>query len=163
MSEGARLEIAVGDRVRVHLHPAGTWKSFFEGVVSRVDVRTSGGRFFAVEVKHEVILDREHRVRPGFHDYVRYNCPNDFAGRIEILPTAEQEAERDDTSGPEPVCSLLEVEQEPNEQPLVESEVRLEPEAAPEPEAEIASQQTQVDVEPRKASGLMAALFGRKE
>ncbi len=84
----AEVKIAVGDQVRVHLHPAGPWKSFSEGVVSRVDVTTAEGRFFVVEVMHEVLLDREHRIRRGFPVYVRYECRNDFPGRIEVLSTA---------------------------------------------------------------------------
>jgi hypothetical protein len=35
-----------------------------------VDVVTPEGRSFVVEVTHEVILDREHRIRPGFQDYL---------------------------------------------------------------------------------------------
>jgi hypothetical protein len=46
-----------------------------------------------VEVRHEVILDREHRIRPGFHDYVRYEDRNGFPGRVEILSGRAQEAE----------------------------------------------------------------------
>ena len=92
MAEGAELEIAVGDQVRVHFHPPGSMISFCEVVVSRVDVTTPEGRFFVVEVTREVILDHEHRIRPGFEDYVRYECQNDFPGRVEVLPTAQQEA-----------------------------------------------------------------------
>ena len=51
-----------------------------------------------VEVRNEVILDQPHRIRPGFHDYVRYECQNDFPGRIEILSTAEQNVERNPAS-----------------------------------------------------------------
>jgi hypothetical protein len=47
-------------------------RSFCEGVVRRVDVVTPEGRSFVVEVTHEVILDREHRIRPGFQDFVMY-------------------------------------------------------------------------------------------
>jgi hypothetical protein len=47
---------------------------------------TVRGRFFMVKVTHEVILDREHRIKPGFQDYVRYECRNDFPGRVEVLP-----------------------------------------------------------------------------
>ena len=68
MSETLAMKIAVGDEVRVHFHPPGPWKSFSEGVVRRVDVTTQAGRFFVLEVAHEVILDREHRIRPGFPD-----------------------------------------------------------------------------------------------
>jgi len=79
------MKIAVGDQVRVHFHPPGSMRSFCEGVVSRVDVSAPVGRFFVVDVMHEVILDREHPIRRGFQDFVRYNCWNDFPGRIEVL------------------------------------------------------------------------------
>src|SRR5918995_6678637 len=91
MTERVTTEIAVGDQVRVHFHSPNPMRSFCEGVVSRVDVTTPEGRFFAVKVTHEVILDREHRIRPGFQDFVRYECRNDFPGRIEILSTAGQD------------------------------------------------------------------------
>src|SRR5215218_7908149 len=93
MSEVTALEIVVGSKVRVHFHPPGSMKSFFEGVVRRVNVASAEGRYFTVEVTYEVILDREHRIRPGFHDYVRYECRNDFPGRIEVLPATAQEVE----------------------------------------------------------------------
>src|SRR4029078_1535736 len=92
------VKIAMGDEVRVHFHPPGPMKSFTEGVVSRVNVTTPEGRFFVVEVTHEVLLDREHRIRRGFPDFVRYECRNAFPGRIEVLSAAadiEQESEFD--------------------------------------------------------------------
>jgi hypothetical protein len=92
MAEGVTTEVAVGDRVRVHFHPPGSMTSFLEGVVRRVDVTTEAGRFFVVEVTHEVIIDQEHRVRPGFQDYVRYECLNDFPGRIEVLASPKLDA-----------------------------------------------------------------------
>jgi hypothetical protein len=92
MSETLTMKIAVGDEVRVHFHPPGSMKSFCEGVVSRVDVTAPEGRFFVVDVTHEVILDREHYIRPDFQDYVRYECQNDFPGRVEVLSTAVQDA-----------------------------------------------------------------------
>ena len=85
MSEAEATRLAVGDEVRVHFHPPGPWKSFSEGVVRRVDVTTQAGRFFVLEVRNEVILDQPHRIRPDFHDYVQYECRNDFPGRIEVL------------------------------------------------------------------------------
>ena len=96
----AEVKIAVGDEVRVHFHPPGAMKSYCEGVVSRVDVTTPEGRFFVVEVRNEVILDQPHRIRPGFPDFVRYECQNDFPGRIELLSTAGQDVERNPTSDP---------------------------------------------------------------
>ena len=162
-------ELAVGDQVRVHFHPPGPWKSFFEGVVRRVDVAVPEGRFFVVEVKHEVIFDCEHRVRPGFHDYVRYEDRNDFPGRIEVLSGTAQEADRE----PAPVQTAVqpleeaerEAEQEAHEPHSFELEAQLEPEIVSAPEVEANVEPVQVDVEPepvRTPRGLMAALFGRK-
>jgi hypothetical protein len=90
MSDGAAQRIAVGGKVRIHFHPPGSIRSFCEGIVRRVDVTTTVGRFFVVEVTHEVILSQEHRVRPGFQDYVRYESQNDFPCRIEVLSAIEE-------------------------------------------------------------------------
>jgi hypothetical protein len=146
----------------------GAWTSFFEGVVRRVDVAAPEGRFFVVEVRHEVILDREHRVRPGFQDYVRYEDRNDFPGRIEIL-SGTAEAEREPAPVQTAVQPLEEAEREAEQQAYephsVELESQLEPEIVPAPEAEANVEPVQVDVEPepvRKPRGLMATLFGRK-
>jgi hypothetical protein len=92
------MKIAIGDQVRVHFHPPGPMRSFCEGMVRRVDVTTPEERFFVVEVMYEIILDREHRIRPGFQDYVRYECRNDFPDRIEILSTAGQNVARSPAS-----------------------------------------------------------------
>ncbi len=162
-------EVAVADRVRVHFHPPGPMKSFFEGVVMRVDVTTPNGCYFVVEVTHEIILDREHRVRPGFKDYVRYECPSDFPGRIEILSAIAQKADRE----PAPVQTAVqpleeaerEAEQEAHEPHSFELEVQSEPEIVPAPEVEANVEPVQVDVEPQPAlnpRSLVAALFGRK-
>lgn len=169
MDEVIALEIAVGSKVRVHLHPPGPWTSFFEGVVRRVDVAAPEGRFFVVEVRHEVILDREHRVRPGFHDYVRYEDRNDFPGRIEILSTATQDVETEpalvQTSVASPEEAEQEAEQEIHEPHPVELEAHPEPEIVQAPEAEADVEPVEVDIEPQPASkprGLIGALFGRK-
>jgi hypothetical protein len=161
----AEVEIAVGDQVRVHLHPADPWKSFSEGVVSRVDVTTAEGRFFVVEVMHEVLLDREHRIRRGFPDYIRYECRNDFPGRIEVLSTAADMEQ-------EPALDLMlmdpleETKQEANEPLPVGSETHAGTEIERAPEAEIISKPTQVEIDRQPAparAGLIATLFGRKE
>jgi hypothetical protein len=140
-------------------------KSFCEGAVRRVDVTSPEGRFFTVEVTHEVILDREHRVRPGFHDYVRYDCRNDFSGRIEILSATAPKVASERTPDPVSVKPPSEAEHEAHEPHRVELEVHSEPETMRAPEAVIIFDPTQVDVKPQPASkprGLMAALFGRK-
>jgi hypothetical protein len=92
MTEVVATEVAVGGKVRVHFHPPLPMQSFCEGIVSRVNMTSSEGRFFVMEVTHEVILDREHYIRPDFQDYVRYECQNDFPGRVEVLSTAVQDA-----------------------------------------------------------------------
>ena len=166
MTEGVATEVAVGDQVRVHFHPAGPWKSFSEGVVRRVDVTTPEGRFFVVEVRNEVILDQPHRIRPGFPDFVRYECQNDFPGRIEPLSTAEQNVERNPTSDPilgEP----SEVSQhEAHEQHSRDVDVHSPPETERVSEPETNAELAPVDGEPqpvRKQGGLLAALLGRKK
>ena len=160
----AEVKIAVGDQVRVHLHPADPWKSFSVGVVSRVDVTTAEGRFFVVEVMHEVLLDREHRIRRGFPDYVRYECRNDFPGRIEVLFAAP-----DTKQGPALDLTLMnpreKTKQEANELPPVCSESHTETKVERPPEAEIVSKPTQVETEHQSAStrgGLIPSLFVRK-
>ena len=119
-----------------------------------------------LEVRHEVILDRAHRIRPGFQDFVRYECRNDFPGRIEILSTAEQDVERD------PASHLLleeppeEPQHEAAEQHAAEVDVHSEPETEQRLEAETNSEPPPVDGEPqpvRKQGGLLAALLGRKK
>jgi hypothetical protein len=164
MSETSVMKIAVGDQVRVHFHPAYPMQSFCEGVVSRVDLTTREGRFFVVDVTHEVILDREHPIRRGFQDFVRYACPNDFPGRIEVLSTAEQ------TMVSEPLPTALEAQEVTDQR--ADEPLSTEPDVysgwAIEqiPEAETRSEETAVDVEPQPANkqvGLLATLFGRKK
>jgi hypothetical protein len=144
MSEVVATAIAVGDQVRVHFHPPNPMKSFSEGVVRRVDVTTQAGRFFVLEVRNEVLLDQPHRIRPDFHDYVPYECRNDFPGRIEMLSEDEQPRE--------PPA----VEPETNREPEIEPAIEAEP--VPEPRQEQDEQQPE-----RTQGGLMAALFGRKK
>jgi hypothetical protein len=169
MDEVMTTEVAVADKVRVHFHPPGPMKSFFEGVVRRVDVTTPNGCYFVVEVTHKIILDREHRVGPGFQDYVRYEDRNDFLGRIEVLSAIAQEADRE----PAPVQTAVqpleeaerEAEQETHEPHSFELEVQSEPEIVPASEAEANVEPVQVDVEPqpaRKPRRLVAVLFGQK-
>ncbi|WP_153885405.1 hypothetical protein [Microvirga tunisiensis] len=148
MSETLPVKIEVGDQVRVHFHPPGPMKSFSEGVVSRVDVTAPQGRFFVVEVTHEVILDREHRLRPGFQDYVRYEGPRDFPGRVEVLSTLEQGGTEDNESGQVTEMRPVEVPDETVQGPDAEHDqhvVRLERQ------------------EVRRSGGLIAAFFGRQK
>jgi hypothetical protein len=164
MPEAAEAKIAVGAEVRVHFHPPGSMRSFCQGVVSRVDVTTREGRFFVVDVMHEVILDREHPIRRGFQDFVRYECPTDFPGRIEVLSTAEQ------TRVSEPLPPAPEapeaINQGADERLSAELDAHSGPEIERMPEAETTAEETPVDVEPQPANqqgGLLATLFGRKK
>ena len=165
MSEAKTTRLAIGDEVRVHFHPPGSWKSFSEGVVRRVDVTTQAGRFFVLEVRNEILLDQPHRIRSNFHDYVQYECRNDFPGRIEILPTAEQDGEREPASAPH----IGKAPETPCKRQTSrigwKLDVHSEPETERIPEAETVSAPSQVDVERqpvRKQGGLLAALFGRR-
>jgi hypothetical protein len=165
MSEVVATEIAVGDQVRVQFHPPGAWKSFSEGVVRRVNVVTREGRFFMLEVRHEVILDREHRIRPGFQDFVRYECRNDFPGRIEILSTAEQDVERNPTSDPILGEPPEEPKHEADEQRSGDVDVHSQAKTERVSEPETNSEPAPVDVERqpvREQGGLLSALFGRR-
>jgi hypothetical protein len=147
VAEVAELEIAVGDHVRVHFHPPGPMKSFCEGVVSRVDVTTPERRFFVVEVTHEIILDQGHRIRPGFRDYVRYECQNDFPGRVEVLSTAEQGGMENDESSREAGLSPVEASDEIAREPGAEHD-----------QFGVCLERQEV----RRRGGLLAALFGRQ-
>jgi hypothetical protein len=164
MAETSVMKIAIGDQVRVHFHPPYPMQSFCEGTVSRVDGSAPEGRFFVVDVTHEVILDREHPIRRGFRDFVRYECPNDFPGRIEVLSTAGQ------TTISEPLPTALEaqeaIDQRADEPLSAELDVHSGPESEQTPEAETKSEEIPVDVEPQPANeqrGLLATLFGRKK
>ena len=156
------MKIEVGTEVRIHFHPPGEMRSFSEGVVSRVDVTTREGRFFVIDVMHEVILDREHPIRRGFQDFVRYDYPTDFPGRIEVLSTAKQTTETPPTAPKEQEV----FDQRAKEPFSTELDVQSGPEIDQIPEAAIGSEETPVDVEPpltHEEGGLLATLFRRKK
>ena len=93
---------------------------------------TAEGRFFIVEVEHEVILDQEHRIKPGVQDYVRYECWNDFPDRIETLSTADQVVNME----PAPSAAAeapQAVTQDTHEQSAPEADAFWEPESETEP------------------------------
>jgi hypothetical protein len=164
MAETSVMKIAVGDQVRVHFHPPNPMRSFCEGTVSRVDVRAPGGRFFVIDVTHEVILDRKHPIRRGFQDFVSYECQNDFPGRVEVLSTAEQAM----VSEPLPTAPEARevIDQEADEPLSAEPDSRSGPKIEQTPEPETKSEETSFNVEPQpthKQSGLLATLFGRKK
>ena len=96
-------KLSVGDEVRVHYHPPGRTQSYVEGRISRIDVDTTAGRVFVIDVTYDVIHDVEQALLPGYQNYVLYERWEDFPGRIEMLfrakshpdlePALEHEAE----------------------------------------------------------------------
>ena len=159
-------EVSVGDKVRVQFHPPNPMSSFCEGVVNRVDVTSLEGRFFVMEVTYEVILDREHRIRPGFQDFIRYGCQNDFPGRIEILSTAVQEVQGEQAPDLMRGQPPEEPRHEVDEQTPLGLEVHSEPEVEPASEAEADPEPSQVEVErqePGRRGSLIGRLFGRQK
>jgi hypothetical protein len=119
-----------------------------------------------LEVAHEVILDREHRIRPGFLDYVQYECRNDFPGRIEVLATTEQDEEREPASVLLSAIASEDPVRAADEQHLGELAVNSEPETERMSETEASSEPDQVNVERqsvRNQGGWLATLLGRRE
>ena len=148
MPDVSAMRIATGDKVRVHYHPPGQRESFIEGVVSRVDVATRRGRVFVVDVTTDVILGREHSVRPGYQHYVLYERSDEFAGRIEMLSRAHHRPEPEVT--PEPRLAA-----EPARDP--------EPEAEQGPDGEPASEPERAENHnSRRLGNVVKVLFGRR-
>jgi hypothetical protein len=141
------MKLEIGDKVRVHYHPANPRRSFVEGVVRRIDVPTLRGRVFVIDVTYEVVFDREQPVRPGYQNYVLYERRDEFQGRIEVLSGAEVEL----PSFPEPLREqmaaledelveakpateqAIEPETERTSTPDQEQELKAPPADAPEP------------------------------
>jgi len=92
-----KLDLSVGDKVRVYFYPPATTRSFVEGIVERTDFRTMDGRCFSLRTTRDVILGRD-LPSNRTHPYIAlYEGKDDFEGRIEILERAVQ---------PEPVSPV---------------------------------------------------------
>ena len=118
------MKLAVGDKVRVHYHPANPKQSYVEGVVSRIEVPTLRGPVFVINVTYEMVFDREQPIRPTYQNYVLYERRDEFPGRIEVLSRAEMEP---------PSEPLLEQPTVPEDRPVETepaSERTIDPEAA---------------------------------
>ena len=85
------MKLAIGDKVRVHYHPANPKQSYVEGVVSRIEVPTLRGLVFVITVTYEMVFDREQPISPTYQNYVLYERRDEFPGRIEVLSRAEME------------------------------------------------------------------------
>ncbi len=93
MADASVLRITEGDEVRVHYHPPGHVMSFVEGMVRWVDVTTTGGGGFLIDITRDVLLGQEQPVTTSFQHYVPLKRLDDFPGRIEVLSWAERQFE----------------------------------------------------------------------
>ena len=165
MADEVTVSIKAGDEVRVHYHPPGQVMSFAEGVVSRVNVTTTRGPGFLIDMTREVFLGREQPVKPGYEHYVLYERPEDFPEKVEVLSQAQRELEGHLEHRLEPDVAQ-QVEQEP-EAEIVPEPKRLseaEPgteEPAPNLGAEPDGSQGQVEHQDgEKRGGRIVSIFG---
>ena len=93
MIEGAASKVGVGDKVRVHYHPPGYVMSFVEGVVRWVDMTTTEGEGFLIDITRDVLLGQEQPVKFSFQHYVPLKRLDDFPGRVEVLSRAARQFE----------------------------------------------------------------------
>jgi hypothetical protein len=127
MIEEAASRVRVGDKVRVQYHPPGQVMSFVEGVVSRVDVTTTRGPGFLIDISRDVFLGREQPVKPGYEHYVLYERLEDTPGQVEVLSLAQRE-----TGGHRQLGS----DEDAGQQPETQHEAASEPEPKPLTDAE---------------------------
>ena len=167
MAEGSTVRVKAGDEVRVHYHPPGQVMSFAEGVVSRVNVTTTRGPGFLIDITREVFLGREQPVKPGYEHYVLYERPEDFPEKVEVLSQAQREFEGHLENGSEPGVAQ-EIEQEPEAEtmpdpqpkPLTNAERDAE-KPAPNLGAEPDGSQGQVEHQDgEKRGGRIVSIFG---
>jgi hypothetical protein len=164
MAEGSTVRVKAGDEVRVHYHPPGQVLSFAEGVVSRVNVTTTRGRGFLIDMTREVFLGREQPVKPGYEHYVLYEQLEDSPEKVEVLSQVQREPEGDTKHRSE-----ADVEQQP------ETEIESAPEPEPKPQTE-AEQETVPDIDAetdgspievehqdgQRRGGRIISIFGRR-
>jgi len=167
MADGSALKVKAGDAVRVHYHPPGQVMSFVEGVVRRVNVTTTRGPGFLIDITRDVFLGREQPVKPGYEHYVLYNQLEDFPEKVEVLSRAQRELEGHLEHGSEP-----DVAQEAEHEPEAETVPDPEPksltvaerdaeEPAPKLEAEPDGSQGQVEPQDgERRSGRIISIFG---
>jgi hypothetical protein len=105
------VRVTAGDEVRVYYCRPGRVMSFVEGVVYRVDVTTTRGRGFLIDISRDVLFGQEQPVKPGYQHYVLYEQLNDFPEKVEVLPQAQREPTNHQGHG-----SGTDVEQEPEEE-----------------------------------------------
>ena len=159
MSETLPMQIAVGDQVRVHLHPPCPMMSFVDGVISRIDAILHEETLIVVDVTREVILDRERPVRLGHQEYILRERWNDFPDQIELVSEGNQEVGTEHT--PDLTSQDMPVETTtPASQVAPEDQEELK--AEPEETSSLPQAQAEPREEAHQRSGLLAALFGRQ-
>ena len=126
MADEVTVSIKAGDKVRVHYHPPGHVMSFAVGMVSRVNVTTTRGSGFLIDITREVFLGREQPVKPGYEHYVLYEQLEDSPEKVEVLSQVQREPEGDTEHRSE-----ADVEQQP------ETEIVGAPEPEPKPQTEV--------------------------
>ena len=122
------MRITQGDEVRVYYGPPGQGTSFVEGVVHRVDVTTTQGRGFLIDISRDVLLGREQPVKPGYQHFVLYEQMKEFPEKVEVLSQAQREPEDHLEHGSEADVALqLEMAQEVEQEPEVKAELEADP------------------------------------
>ncbi len=111
------MRITQGDEVRVYYGPPGQVMSFVEGVVCRMDVTTTRGRGFLIDITRDVLLGREQPIKLGYQHFVLYEQVEASPEKVEMLSQAQV--------GPASHLEHRSVLQ-------VQEESEAEPEAAPE-------------------------------
>jgi hypothetical protein len=167
VADGSVRRVKIGDEVRVHYHPPGPVISFVEGVVSQVNVTTSRGPGFLIDISRDVFLGREQPVRPGYEHYVLYDQWENFPEKVEVLSRAQRELEGHLEHRSEPdVAQRVEQEPvaetvpEPQPKPLPNAEQGTE-EPVPKLEAETDGSQGQVEHQDgQRRGGRIVSIFG---
>jgi hypothetical protein len=168
MADGPAGAVKAGDKVRVQYHPPGQVMSFVEGVVSRVNVTTSRGPGFLIEITRDVFLGREQPVQKGYEHYVLYEQLEDSPEKVEVLSRAQRELEGHLEHGSEaamehqPETGIVDAP-EPEPKPLTEVEHDTGEDTMPDRDAEADGSQAQVERQDgQRRGGRIISMFGRR-
>ena len=169
MADGPAVAVKAGDKVRVQYHPPGQVMSFVEGVVSRVNVTTSRGPGFLIEITRDVFLGREQPVQKGYEHYVLYEQLEDSPEKVEVLSQVQREPEGDTEHGSEaamehqPETGIVDAP-EPEPKPLTEVERDAGEDTMPDRDAEADGSQAQVERQDgQRRGGRIISIFGRRK
>ena len=169
MAEGSAVRVMAGDEVRVHYHPPGQVTSFVEGVVSRVNVKTSRGPGFLIDITRDVFLGREQPVKKGYEHYVLYEQLEDFPEKVEVLSQVQRDPEGSTEHGAEAAIEQqpeteIKPALEPERKPMTEVEQKAEEQTVPDTDG--AADESQVELEHQdgqRRGGRIISFFGRRQ